>query len=142
MQCWIMTNGTSSLIICKTIDSDRSILAWDIEEHCHCGKHKIRLKVLFLGISYFKAQKTHTELLVAMHGVKEGRNCWLGISGMWKSWGCQESWYGCGWGSKLGVGGAGMGDVCGGCGIGAGDGVVVGLGEKLVLGEGPRCNVC
>jgi len=58
------------------------------------------------------------------------------------SWGCWESWHWCGWGSKLGAGGAGMGDVCRGYGIVARDGVVVGLGGGLVLGEGPRCNVC
>jgi len=35
MPCWITTSGTSSFNLHKTIDLDGSILAQDIEEHCH-----------------------------------------------------------------------------------------------------------
>ncbi len=64
------------------------------------------------------------------------RKCWPGIGNRQRSWGWWESWYGCGWGSKLGVGGSGMVDVCGGIVVGAGDGVCMSLGWELMVLEG------
>jgi len=68
--------------------------------------------------------------------------CWPGIGNRHRSWGSQEIWYRCGWGSNLVAGGAGMGEVSRGCGIGAKGSAVVGSGVGLVLGEGPRWYIC